>query len=241
MQVYQANFAGRSIRYRFRYPKTALRFRSWIRPVEGEEYDVMASDEELELRRHEMTRDVTDDHAEFKALIVPTSRVLLQTDCCVFHSVAFLWRGRAWLLTAPSGTGKSTQFFNWRRQYPGEIIMICGDMPILERRPDDSLWIYPTCWTGKENIGSFTGAPLGGVVLLEQGSENRFSAMELREAIPKLITQFCIRPETEEEIRRFCGILDVMLRHYPVRKFVNLGDDASTDLLRETIAQISGG
>lgn len=241
MQIYQAEFAGRAVRYRFHYPDTARRFRSWLRPVDGEEYDVMASEEELRLAHHETTAAVANDYAEFKAVIHPTSRFLLCTNCCIFHSVAFLWRGRAWLLTAPSGTGKSTQFLNWRMQYPGEVLMICGDMPILERRTDGSVWVYPTCWTGKENIGSFTAAPLGGVILLEQGRENRISPLAPREAIPPLFTQFCFIPETEEQINGLCGLLDAVLSGYPVWKFVNLGDAASTDLLRGEIAQAGGG
>ena len=241
MQVYQAIFAGRAIRYRFHYPDTARRFRSWLHPVEGESYDVMVSEDGILKAHLAMGEGNCEDYAEFKALINPTSLFLLHSGACVFHSVAFLWRGRAWLLTAPSGTGKSTQFLNWRRQFPGEIIMICGDMPVLERRQDGSLWVHPTCWTGKENIGSFTAAPLGGVVFLEQGKENRIGAMPTRDAITSLIGQFCVCPETEDEIRSLFGILDVMLRNYPVWKYVNLGDAASTELLRKTIDQTFGG
>ncbi len=241
MQIYQANLAGRSIRYCFHYPNTARRFRSWLHPVEGDEYDVMVSDEDILRAYPDLLTGSYEDRAEYKSLIRPTSLFLLRTDCCIFHSVAFLWRDRAWLLTAPSGTGKSTQFLNWRNQFPSEIIMICGDMPILERRENDSIWVHPTSWTGKENIGSFTAAPLGGVVLLEQGKENLISPMQPREAIPPLFDQFCVYPETEAQIRSLCGILDLMLRNYPVWKFVNLGDAASTELLRKTLMQKSGG
>lgn len=241
MQVYQAVFAGRTIRYCFRYPNTARRFRSWLRPVDGEDYDVTVRDEDILQAHSELAEGYCGDYAEYKALIRPTAHFLLRSDCCIFHSVAFLWNGRAWLLSAPSGTGKSTQFLNWRRQFPGEIIMICGDMPVLEPRADDSLWVHPTSWTGKENIGSFTSAPLGGVVLLKQGKENHISLVHPREAIPFLLGQFPIYPENETEIHGICRILDIMLRKYPVWKFVNLGDAASTELLRETLAEKSGG
>ncbi len=239
--VYLAEFAGRSIRYRLRYPETPRNFRSWAHAVEGEDYDVSASDEQIETCRQMLKRNVSDGHAEFDALLDPTSRFLLRSDCCLFHSVAFLWRGRAWLLTAPSGTGKSTQFLNWRRQFPGEIIMICGDMPVLERREDSSVWVHPTCWTGKENIGSFRSAPLGGVVLLRQGKENRIETLPVREAISALIPQFVVDPETEDEILRLCALMDAVLSAYPVWRFTNLGDAASTELLRKTLMQESGG
>lgn len=240
MQVYQAEFAGRAIRYAFHYPDTARHFRSWIRPVGGEDYDVSAPPELIAEAHRRQPEQRGMDYAEYKALISMTSEFLLPDNCCVFHAVAFLWRGRAWLLTAPSGTGKSTQFMNWRRQHPGEIMMICGDMPILERRADGSVWVHPTSWTGKENVGSFTAAPLGGVVLLEQGKENRIRPLSASEAILPLLAQFVVDPETEESVRALCGLLDALLRAGPVWKLVNLGDAPSTELLRETIAQRTG-
>jgi hypothetical protein len=76
--------------------------------------------------------------------------------------------------------------------------------------------------------------------LLEQGRKNNIRLMTAREAIPPLIGQFCCDLETEEEIRTVCGLLDAMLRNHPVWKFVNLGDDASTELLRHSIAGRTG-
>ena len=77
--------------------------------------------------------------------------------------------------------------------------------------------------------------------LLEQGKENRISPLAPREAIPPFLTQCCVDPETEEQVRSLCGLADAVLSAYPVWKFVNLGDAASTELLRQTILQRSGG
>ena len=239
--VYLAEFAGHAIRYAFLYPKTKRYFRGWLKPVEGETYDVKATPELVAEAHLLQPEENPEDYAEYKALTGLTSKYLLRYGSCIFHAAAFLWRGRAWLLTAPSGTGKTTQFLNWRRLHPGEITMICGDMPVLERREDGSLWIHPTSWTGKENIGSFSPAPLGGVILLEQGRENRMETLSPRNAIEPLIGQFIADPETEQEICTICGLLDRMLSEYPVWKLVNLGDDASTELLRRTIAERTGG
>ena len=241
MQIYQATFAGRPIRYAFHYPRTALYFRSWLKPVEGESWDAMATLEEIEAAHRLLMTGNPEDYAEYKALLGPTSHVLLRTGCCLFHAAAFLWRDRAWLLTAPSGTGKTTQFLNWRRLHPAELTMICGDMPALECRDDGSLWVHPTSWTGKENIGSFRSAPLGGVVWLEQGRENTIRPLSVREAVPLLIGQFCVAPETEAEIRAITRLLDAMLCGHPVWKLTNRGDDQSTELLRRTLAARTGG
>ena len=239
--VYQAEYAGHPVRYAFRYPKTSEYFRSWLVPVPGEEYDVMVTPEQIQRAYELMQMGNAEDYAEYKALIGPASHYLLRFGCCIFHSVAFRWKGRAWLLAAPSGTGKSTQFFNWRRLFPGEIFMICGDMPVLETREEDSVWVHPTHWNGKESIGSTSTAPLGGIIVLEQGRENRIERLTSHQALIPVLNQFCGIPETEEDILKMFGILDRMLRGYPVWKLTNLGDDASTKLLRETIAKETEG
>ena len=239
--VYQAEYAGYPVRYAFQYPKTRTYFRSWLKPVSGEEYDVSVTPEQIQQAYELMQEGNAEDYAEYKALIGPAGRYLLRYHCCIFHSVAFLWKGRAWLLAAPSGTGKSTQFFNWRRLFPGEIMMICGDMPVLEQREDGSIWVHPTHWNGKESIGSHASARLGGIVVLEQAGENRMDRLTAHEALVPVVNQFCAAPETEEEIRTMFGMLDRMLGDHPVWKLRNLGDDASTLLLRESIAKEAGG
>jgi len=239
--VYQAEYAGHPVRYAFRYPKTREYFRAWLKPVSGEDYDAMATPEEILLAHDLMQVGNAEDYAEYKALIGPASHVLLRSGCCIFHAVAFLWKGKAWLLTAPSGTGKSTQFFNWRRLFPTEIVMICGDHPVLEQRADGSVWVHPTHWNGKESMGSTAFAPLGGIVVLEQAGENRMERMTAHEALIPVLHEFCAMPETEEEIRTIFGLLDRMLGDHPVWKLSNLGDDASTRLLRETILKEAGG
>ena len=170
-----------------------------------------------------------------------TAKELLKYDCSIFHCVSLSWKGKAFLLTAPSGTGKTTQYLNWQRLFPSEITMICGDMPVLERREDGSVWAHPSSWNGKEKIGSRLCAPVAGIVLLEQGKENHILPLSSRDAVMPFFEQFVVRPDTEEQIRALARLMDQMLRNIPCFKFVNLGDDASTTLLRETLAPLAEG
>ena len=197
-----------------------------------------ATEREIEQVRPLLPPNAKEAYVEYRCLIELTAKALLRYDCCIFHSTSFVWQGRAFLLTAPSGTGKTTQYFNWQRLFPGEITMISGDMPVLERREDGSLWAHPTSWNGKENIGNRICAPVAGIVLLEQGNENRIRPLPARDAVMPFFEQFIVRPETEAEILALARLMDQMLRKVPCFKFVNLGDDASTVLLRETLAPL---
>ena len=236
-RIIQVEYAGHPVRYALQYPATQWYFRSYQRKAKGETYDILASPERIEQTRSILPPDSRDGFVEYRSLIGLTARELLRYDCCIFHAVSFLWRGYAWLLTAPSGTGKTTQYLNWQRLYPNEITMICGDMPVLERQENGSLWVHPTSWNGKENLGNRISAPLAGIILLEQGDVNAISPLSPRDAVMPFFRQFMVHPETEPQIHALAGIIDQMLRNLPIWKFVNLGDDASTEMLRNTLIQ----
>lgn len=190
----------------------------------------------LEIGRRNLEPGSSNAYIEYRCLISVSARFLLQYHACVFHAAAFSWRGRAWLLAAPSGTGKTTQYLNWQRLFPGEIQMISGDMPILEAKEDGSLWVYPSSWNGKENIFGASAAPLGGLVFLEQGKEDRMLPFPPHDAVIPLLRQFMVVPESEEEILQLTSLLERILVSVPCRKFVNLGGDTSTILLRDTFS-----
>lgn len=239
--IFEAEYAGHILRYKFVYPATRYNFSPWPKKSDSNEYDVLATQDRIERTRVVLPEDSRDAYVEYRSLISLTAKALLQYDCCIFHSASFVWQGHAFLLTAPSGTGKTTQYFNWQRLFPGEITMISGDMPVLERREDGSLWAHPTSWNGKENIGNRICAPVAGIVLLEQGKVNLIQPLGARDAILPFFGQFIVRPETESEILALARLMDQMLRKVPCFKYVNLGDDASTVLLRETLAPFAKG
>ena len=232
--VYQMEYAGHPLRYRFLYPETRSMFRPLPQPAEGEA-DIAVSYELHQRGRNLLPPDSSDAYVEYRCLIEPTARTMLQYNCSLFHGVAFFWRDLAWILTAPPGTGKTTQYRNWIRQHRGEIRVISGDKPMLEKRDDGSVWVHPSPWNGKENFAGRDRAPLGGIVLLEQGKCNSIRPLTAREAVLPLFRQFLACPVTEGEILAQSGLLDAMLRFAPSWKFINLGDAASTELMRETL------
>ncbi len=236
-RIFQIEFAGHAVRCRFLLPTTRLHFGTLARPVEGNEYDVYVTPERLAKARETMPADYSNNYVEYRTLTELSSHVLIRFGCCFFHAVSFCWRERAWLLTAPSGTGKTTQFLNWQRLHPGEITMICGDMPVLEQRDDGTVWVHPSPWNGKEDLGdrNHPPMPLAGIVLLKRGPENAISRLSAADAIPTLFSQFILLPDTADEILGLASLTDAVLRTAPVWELTNRGDDASTELLRQTL------
>ena len=80
-----------------------------------------------------------------------------------------------------------------------------------------------------------SAAPLGGLVLLEQGQEDRISPLSLESDLVPLLHQFMCVPETNEEIRRIASLLERVLSAAPAWRLLNLGGEDSTRLLRSTL------
>ena len=179
-------------------------------------------------------------YTEYMALCVQASDALLPHRRCVFHGTAFIWRGRAWIFTAPSGTGKTTQYILWKSLYGEQIQMLNGDKPILAWAEDGQIWVYPSPWTGKEGMGRGEAAPLGGGIYLAQGRENTIAPLAPAQAAAPLFCQFLFSAATAAAVEQACALEEQLLATVPVWLLVNRGDEASARLTHDTILQWEG-
>lgn len=230
--------------YVLRYPETKKYFKNYIcdEPPETAGELLTVTDELWERHRNVAESSISEAYTEFYALLGITSRALLKHGKCLFHGVAFLWRGRAWIITAPSGTGKTTQLRMWQKLFGDEIELINGDKPVMECREDGSVWMYPSPWNGKENLSGSKSGKLAGIIYLEQADHNEFGRMDLRSSIFPIYRQFLYYGDYEKEIREVGHMLDVVLRKIPVWKLSNLGDESSAELTHNTLLHdLEGG
>ena len=79
------------------------------------------TDQEKQIYEKAYPDDPWGPPAESKLMIMLVSDYLLSKDRLIFHSVAFLWNNKAWLLTAPSGTGKTTMYRHLKKSFGDEI------------------------------------------------------------------------------------------------------------------------
>ena len=231
----QLDLAGRIVRYRFLRERTPAFFPAKLRPCDGETCDVFLSEAELARGRDYFPPDSPDAWVEYKLLLYPTAQHLLVSGACIVHAVALAWKDRAWLLCAPSGTGKTTQYLRWKQLGGDAVHMISGDQPVVSLEPDGTVQVWASMWTGKERWVDIPGpVPLGGIVFLEQGEVNEIRPMPPEKAVPRLIEAFACRPETEDEIRSFAALADAMLA-CPSWLLRNRGDLASAKTTMDAI------
>lgn len=119
------------------------------------------------------------------------ARLLLPQGVLLVHGSAVALDGRGYLFTAKCGTGKSTHARFWRETLGA--VAVNDDKPFLKLTPEGVL-LCGSPWMGKHGLGQNITVPLGGICLLQRGSENRIEPLHPDQAVP-LLLPLCAQPE----------------------------------------------
>ena len=131
------------------------------------------------------------------ALCRKLSKLLLYRYNGIFlHAAALLYKGKAYMFVAPSGTGKTTHIMLWKKCLGDAVAVLNGDKPFM-RLENGSITVYSGPWRGKEGLGMKASAPLGGVIFLHRGEENTIRQAGVPEALQKLLMS-TVFPEDAE-------------------------------------------
>lgn len=170
----------------------------------------------------ELNPDLMDlETAQYMGTGAYFSRALLRYQGTYLHSSAVLLDGRAYLFSAHSGTGKSTHTEKWCRLFGARYLN--DDKPAL--RLVDGVWMaYGTPWSGKHDLSSPEGAPVGGIAFLQRGVENTICPMPVKKAVHKLMTQSLWRLNARQ-MQIQLKLVDHLLRSIPVWELTCRNDD----------------
>lgn len=175
-------------------------------------------------------------YVEHMELAKKLSLALLPFRRILFHSMAIAWHDKAWLFTAPPGTGKSTQYFLWKLLYKEELRIINGDKPIVQWCDDGTFQLHPSPWNGKENMGNRISAPIAGIIYLEQADTNEIRRVFTGMA-KEIYTQLLYSPSDRSCVLSACRMEDALLRTVPLWLLKNRGDRASAQLCHDTLEE----
>ena len=174
-----------------------------------------------------------EDTAEYMGTGAIFNRHLLNFNGSFLHSSAVVLDGKAYLFSAPSGTGKSTHTEKWCRLFGARILN--DDKPAL--RFVDGVWMaYGTPWSGKYDLSSNEGVPIGGVAVLQRGEENTITRMQPAEALPWIMSQSTYQLR-REHMEKQLTLMDSFLRQVPIWKLRCRNEDAAAVLSRDAMAK----
>lgn len=120
----------------------------------------------------------------FEKLGIMFSWLSLDLNACNLHAVILEVQGKGILLTAPSGTGKSTHAHYWRDVE--NALIINGDRALL-RKMDEKWYACGSPWSGTSGECVNRRVPLSAIVVLKQGPENRVRKLGGMEAFQKIL------------------------------------------------------
>lgn len=106
-------------------------------------------------------------------------------DTVLIHSSVIRCEGKGFLMTAPSGTGKSTHTHLWYTSISGCDLMN-DDNPVI-RIIDGKAIVYGSPWSGKTPCYRNIQAPIGGIVRIKQRPENSIRQLKAVEAFTMLL------------------------------------------------------
>lgn len=183
--------------------------------------------------RYDMTR--TNGGEAFESLVLPFSYAMIKHNAVVFHGVLMEYKGIGIVLTAPSGTGKSTHAHLWR-EYENALI-INGDRALLQREEDQVIG-YGIPWCGSSGEYVNRNVPVAVIVVLEQAQENTVRQLDPVETYLDMVEAICAPRWEPELFEQGVNLAEQILEVVPVLKLSCRPDQEAVNVLKKEVNRI---
>lgn len=151
-------------------------------------FDVRVGESFLK-KETEKNSHLTPDIVEHIFLASAFYKKIINFGGFLLHSSCILYKGKAYLFSAPSQTGKSTHTRLWQSVFGKDYVKIINDDMPLVRFTDGRPFACGTPFAGGTNININISAPIGAVVFLERAHQNQIERIQPFSAIPLFIEQ----------------------------------------------------
>lgn len=171
--------------------------------------------------------ELTPDGCEYLWMGFSFYQKLLKFDGFVLHASAIAYGGRAYVFSAPCGTGKSTHAGLWRKSFGTDNVTILNDDKPALRLQNGVFYAYGTPFSGKTDQSVNLGVPIAGICVLEQAPENTILRMTGRDAILPIFHQ-TLRPPDETNMDLLLNLIERLVKTVPIYKMgCTISEDAA--------------
>ena len=206
-----------NIGVKYRYGFTREYLSNYI--TEGApDFTVEVTDDDL-LRESELAEEPTEnEYLEYVAVYRKIADKLTEYGGAVFHGAALDVGGKAYIITARSGVGKTTHIRLWLEKFGDKVSVLNGDKPIL-REIDGKIYVAGTPWNGKEGYGKRGTLPLCAIAFLERDAENSYKKLTASDGLVRFMGQIYMNKDNPLALTGTLKLADKVLSAVPLYEF----------------------
>jgi hypothetical protein len=171
--------------------------------------------------------ELTEAECEYLGLGAAFYDAFIGFGGLMLHASALEYEGKAYLFSAPSGTGKSTHTELWQKRFGADKVRYINDDKPAIRSIDGVYHACGTPFSGKNNISANISVPIAGIAFIERASENSIIKLLHEEAVPLMIAN-AMQPRTPDFTPLYLSAIDGIVKNVNIYKlFCNMDISAA--------------
>lgn len=214
------------IKYRYEFTKSYV---SEYATDKAPDFVVEVTDADLEAERLLADEPYENEHLEYVAVYRKIADKLTEYDGAVFHGAVIVLLGKAYIITARSGVGKTTHIRLWLERFGDSVYVLNGDKPVI-RMIDGKIYVAGTPYNGKEGYGRQGTVPLAGIAFLERAEENSYARLSASEGLVRFMGQIYMNKDNPLTLTRTLRLADKVLSDIPLYEFRCNMDISAADM-----------
>ena len=160
---------------------------------------------------------------------------ILNKDAVMLHGVIMEYNGMGIVLSAKSGTGKTTHARLWRDNE--NALIINGDRVICKK--ENNVWYaYSSPWSGSSGECINRKVPIKTIVMLEQSPINEVDEISNYDASLKLIERVLCPRWEPNLINKAIDIIEKIVSEVPILKLKCRPDVEAVEVLKEAVKNL---
>ena len=221
VEQFTMEIAGMSVRVEPLFQSTKEYCRPYL-TEKAPEFTVRVTEKDLAFEQVLLDREADEEGLKRRVFTGPflertsiqrkVADALLDRDTLMLHGSTVAVDGKAYLFTAPCGTGKSTHTRLYREAFGDRAVMVNDDKPFLQITPSGVL-AYGSPWSGKHGLATNICVPLQGICSLHRAEKNSIQKAAPADLLPLLRHQ-AHAPEdsalAEKTERLICRLAEIV-------------------------------
>ena len=178
------------------------------------DYFDISVDSSIETAKREIKTNMSNQALCYLSAAKDFYRKLLNFNGTYIHASSVVVDDKAYLFSAPCGTGKSTHTSKWLELFGDKAYILNDDKPAI-RILDDGIYAYGTPWSGKCDISVNKKVKLQSICFLQRDNYNWINVLDLQKTFFELYRS-SMKKISKVELEKQMGIFDCLIKRIPI-------------------------